>query len=132
MASAELQASLSRAERKQVGAVLVTTHGVIVPGWNGTAVGEDNACEHIVDGELVTKPGVIHAEMNTILKCAKEGVSTLGATVYVTLSPCALCLGLLANAGVERIVYKERYRLFSHLVDYAGPVLIEQLEDVGC
>ena len=54
-------------------------------------------------------------------------MSTLGATVYVTLSPCALCLGLLANAGVRRIVYRERYRLFSHLVDYSGPMLIEQL-----
>ena len=52
----------------------------------------------------------IGLELNTILKCAKEGVSVSGATIYTTLSPCARCSSMLASCGIERLVYLEEYR----------------------
>ncbi len=107
---AEAHARLSRAERKRVGACLVTQSGVIIPGYNGTPSGTDNACEDEVDGALVTKPEVIHAELNCILKAAKEGVSVVGSKLYVTLSPCLPCSAMLKQAGVSEIVYLEGYR----------------------
>lgn len=103
---------LSKAKRKQVGACLVTEHGVVLGGVNGQPVGCSNACEYVggVNGELVTKDSTIHAELNCVLKAAKEGVSCFGATIYTTLSPCVPCSAMLINAGIKRLVYGEPYR----------------------
>lgn len=111
MQIALLYASQSKAVRKKVGAVLVTAHGVLVPGYNGTVSGSDNRCEYCeVDGSLVTKPGVLHAELNCILKCSKEGISTMKSTLYCTLSPCEECAAMIAAAGIQRVVFLEKYR----------------------
>lgn len=53
---------------------------------------------------------VIHAEANTILFCAKNGIKTNGATLYVTLSPCPECAKMILQAGIKRVVYLEKYR----------------------
>jgi dCMP deaminase len=116
MGTALLHAKLSKARRAQVGAVLVTSHGVTLTGYNGTPTGRSNDCEYEVHDigrlypDLVTKPEVIHAELNCIMKAAREGVSCIGATVYVTLSPCIQCSAMLVQAGVKRVVYKQQYR----------------------
>lgn len=116
MGTALLHAGLSKAKRAKVGAVLVTNTGVIVPGYNGTPVGMDNDCEiEELDNRgavkrLTTKQEVIHAETNSVLKAAKEGIVCLGSTVYVTLSPCVPCAAMLINAGIKELVYLEEYR----------------------
>lgn len=115
MGTAMLHARLSKAKRAQVGAVLVTSQGVTLTGYNGTPTGLSNACEvfktvHDSGPVYVTKPEVIHAELNCILKAAREGVSCIGATMYVTLSPCVPCAAMMIQAGVKRLVYKEMYR----------------------
>ncbi len=118
LGTALLHAARSKARRSKVGAVLVTRQGVTLTGYNGTPAGWDNNCENEVPDPshpdqmlLVTKPSVIHAELNCILKAAKEGVSTVGSTVYVVLSPCLPCAAMLAQAGIERLVYLEQYRM---------------------
>ena len=114
MGTALLHAKLSKARRAQVGAVLVTNQGVTLTGYNGTPTGRSNDCEMLQtwhEGPVyVTKPEVIHAELNCIMKAAREGVSCIGATVYVTLSPCIQCSAMLVQAGVKRVVYKQQYR----------------------
>lgn len=118
MGTALLHARLSKAIRAQVGAVLVTSQGVTLTGYNGTPRGLPNECETVVktslpylfEDTLVTKREVIHAELNCILKAAREGVSCIGATMYVTLSPCVPCAAMMIQAGVKRLVYKEMYR----------------------
>ena len=116
MGTALLYARLSKAKRAQVGAVLVTNNGVVLGGVNGTPTGRSNDCEYEVHDigrlypDLVTKPEVIHAELNCIMKAAREGVSCIGATVYVTLSPCIQCSAMLVQAGVKRVVYKQQSR----------------------
>ena len=107
---AQLHANLSKALRSKVGACLVTSTGVIVPGYNGTVGGADNACEDTSNGFLVTKPSVLHAELNCILKCSKEGITSEGSTLYLTLSPCEACAAMIAQAGIKRVVYAEEYR----------------------
>ncbi len=108
MGTALLYARKSKANRAQVGAVLVTATGIIIPGINGTPADDSNECEDPETGS--TKPTVIHAETNCVLKAAKEGVSIIGATVYVTLSPCLSCSAMLIQAGVKNIYYKDEYR----------------------
>ena len=103
-------ARLSKAKRKQVGACLVTKNQVVLGGFNGSASGTDNTCEDLINGELVTRKNVIHSELNCVLKAAKEGVSCIDSTIYVSLSPCEHCSAMLINAGVKRVVYLEEYR----------------------
>lgn len=119
MGTAILHSKMSKALRTQVGACLVTENGVCLTGYNGTPAGLDNRCENTVWNtdasgwlmpELVTKPEVIHAELNCILKAAREGVSCKDATVYVTLSPCVPCSAMMINVGIRRLVFKEEYR----------------------
>lgn len=111
MQIAESYACVSKALRKRVGACLVTTQGICIGGTNGTARGTDNTCERVLpNGELETLPETIHAELNCVLRAAREGVSILDSTIYITLSPCRICSAMLIQAGVKRIVYKEEYR----------------------
>ena len=72
MGTAFLYARKSKAVRAQVGAVLVTETGILLPGINDTAAGTDNRCE---DENGLTKIETIHAELNCLIKAAKEGVS---------------------------------------------------------
>lgn len=123
MSVAEAHATLSKARRTHVGACLVTKNGVILGGVNGTVTGADNNCEiENEDGSLTTRPDVIHAELNSILKASKEGVSVLDGTMYITLSPCSQCAAMLAQAGIKRIVYRNSYRNLDG---------IKLLEDLG-
>ena len=122
---------LSKAVRATVGACLVTEHGVVLGGVNGMPVGGSNVCEdtiyqpyqpyeNIPAPILVTKPECIHAELNAILKAAKEGVSCFNATMYTTLSPCKPCAAMLINAGIKKLVYQQEYR------DNSGVQLLQQ------
>ena len=128
MQTAQLFAALSKAVRAKVGAVLVTTSGVMIPGVNGTPAGTANVCEdshfnnRTNENDLVTKPEVIHAELNCILKAAKEGVSVIGSDVFITLSPCLSCAAMLKQSGVKKVYFREQYR------DNSG---VKYLEDNG-
>lgn len=112
---AKLHAGLSKAERLKVGACIVTPSHVIIPGVNGLPKALGNVCER--DG--ATKPSVVHAELNCILKAQREGISIEGATLYVTHSPCAHCASLIIETGIERVVYADEYRSNQGLINLA-------------
>ena len=111
-------AELSHGVRAKVGSCLLTESDITVLGTNGLPKQLGNKLEHRLGkcqaygyeqiGE--TKKEVIHAELNTILKCAREGVSVQGATIYTTLSCCSQCASMLASCGIKRVVYLEEYR----------------------
>lgn len=109
---AKAHAALSKGNRAKVGACLVTQNGVVLGGCNGLAPGGSNELEY-KEGPfnvLVTKEEVIHAELSCILKAAREGVSVVGSTLYVTMSCCMRCSEMIAAAGVKRVVYENEYR----------------------
>lgn len=106
MDSAALASKMSHAQRNQVGCVIVKGRNIIAHGWNGTPKGSDNVCE--VDG--VTKPEVIHAEMNAIAKVAQSTESTKDSSLFVTLSPCFECAKLILASGIKQVVYLNEYR----------------------
>ena len=105
-------AELSHGVRAKVGACLVTESDITVLGTNGLpkALGNELEFKEFGCSGITTKQEVIHAELNTILKCAKEGVSVKGATIYTTLSCCTQCASMLASCGVKRVVFLEEYR----------------------
>ena len=132
MEVAQLTAKQSHGIRAKVGSVLVTENGASVVGCNGLPKQLGNDLEYRVcdpageyeDGDgkykLVSYNYVVHSELNTVLKCAKEGISTVGSTIYVTLPPCSACATMLVAAGVKRVVYLNEYR------DNQGLYLLKQ------
>lgn len=107
---AENLSSLSYAERRKVGCLIVKDTQIISEGYNGTPRGFENSCEytnHI--NEQWTKPEVLHAESNAITKLARSTNSSEGATIYVTCSPCFTCAKLIIQAGIIRLVYSDLY-----------------------
>ena len=105
----------SYCERGQVGACIVTPHNGIFIGYNGMPSGFPNVCEITPD---LSDPLVIHAEQNALLKMLRQGVSPAGATVYQTHSPCPECTKWLYEVGVRTVVYKEDYRISTHLQEF--------------
>ena len=114
---AQIWASLSKAQRKKVGCLVVNDGTIISDGYNGTPKGFDNMCEKYINNDdstgkciMITKQEVLHAESNAITKLAKSTRSSIGSTLYTTLSPCMECSKLIIQSGIERVVYSEEYR----------------------
>ena len=105
---AAIWAENSYCRRRQVGALIVKDKMIISDGYNGTPSGFENQCE---DENSTTKPYVLHAEANAITKIACSNNNSKGATLYVTASPCIECAKLIIQAGIQRVVYSEQYRL---------------------
>lgn len=100
-------AMLSTAKRLQVGAVAVKDNRIISIGYNGMPSGWINVCE---DEDGKTKPEVVHAEANAIIKLARDGESGKDATMYVTHAPCVQCAKLIYGAGIKKVIYRDVYR----------------------
>jgi dCMP deaminase len=123
-------ASLSKAERKKVGCLIVKDGMIISDGYNGTPSGFDNKCEDIdYFNQLITRKEVLHAESNAITKLAKSTQSSKGATMYITASPCQDCAKLIIQAGISRVVYGDFYKnnLGIDLLKKAG-IIVEQCQ----
>ena len=99
-------AKLSKAKRRKVGCLIVKDGQIISNGFNGTPSGFDNKCE-IGD---YTKPEVLHAESNALMKIARSTNSSIYSTMYLTCSPCFDCAKLIIQSGIYRLVYSEDYR----------------------
>ena len=124
----ERVAKLSYAKRLKVGAIIVKDDRILSYGYNGMPKGFDNNCENEIVTEedylidvggpvhkmtvtsLVTKPEVIHAEINAIAKVAASSDSTKGATIFVTHAPCADCAKMIIASGIEKVYYLTDYR----------------------
>ena len=52
----------------------------------------------------------VHAEMDALLAAARQGVSPVGASLFVTTFPCHACARHVVVAGVREVQYIEPYR----------------------
>jgi tRNA(adenine34) deaminase len=75
-----------------VGAVLVMNDEVIGEGWNRPISASDPTA---------------HAEIEALRSASrfKKNYRLTGATLYVTLEPCDMCVGAMFHARVARTVY---------------------------
>ena len=104
-------AELSHARRLHVGAIIVKDDRIISIGYNGMPAGWENNCELTQeDGTLVTRPEVLHAEMNALMKLAKSTESGNAASIFVTHAPCMDCAKSIYQAGILEVYYSEEYR----------------------
>lgn len=99
-------AKMSYCGRLRVGSILVKNNSIIAYGYNGTAHGDENVC----DVDNVTLPNVIHAEMNSIYKCAKSNESAENSSMFITHSPCMACSIAIVQTGVKAVYYINDYR----------------------
>lgn len=117
MAQSQLLALRSTCQRLSVGATIVKDHRIIAGGYNGSVSGEvhciDEGC-YIEDGHCIR---TVHAEMNALLQCAKMGVSTEGAEIYVTHFPCIHCTKSIIQAGISKIYYAEDYKNHPYAIE---------------
>lgn len=105
-----VMAKRATCDRLNVGAVIVKNGHIIAEGFNGSISGHKH-CDEV--GHLMYENGckrTIHAEMNALLYCAREGIATKGATMYVTHYPCPDCMKHINQAGITEVVYEEHYK----------------------
>ena len=99
---ATLVASWSKDPSTKVGCVLVKNRRVISTGYNGFPKGISDDLSRLNDREKKYEI-TVHAEVNSITNAALHGVSTDGASAYVTFSPCSRCASVLINAGIKEV-----------------------------
>ncbi len=111
-----------------VGAVLVAGDEVVGEGWNSP---------------IGTCDPSAHAEIQALRSAGRKlgNYRLPGTTLYVTIEPCAMCVGAMAHARIERLVFgatepkggavTSRAALldsgwFNHRMHWSGGVLAEQ------
>lgn len=110
---AESIATWSKDPSRGVGAVIVSPmRQVLATGYNGLPRGVDDHPDRL---ERPMKYDlIVHAEMNSIIQCARNGVSPVGATLYSSFSPCIHCTLSIVQAGIQRVVTRSIARGDDH------------------
>ena len=124
--------------RRRVGAVVVKDKKILSTGYNGSPSGlkhcSDIGCLRqslgVPSGERHEICRAVHAEQNALVQAAKHGVALDGADMYVTVQPCIMCIKMLINTGIKRVVYINSYsdKLAAAMAEEAGLELV-QLEN---
>ena len=75
-----------------VGALIFFEGEIIGEGWNRPILDHDPTA---------------HAEITALRAAGRtlQNYRLVGATLYVTLEPCVMCMGAISHARIQRIVY---------------------------
>lgn len=83
---------------------------VLISSKCGIASSDVLTClENSAIRDLTEYGRVVHAEMEALLSCARNGISTQDAALYCTTFPCHNCAKHIIAAGIKRVVYVEPY-----------------------
>ena len=105
--------------RKHYGAVLVNNNEILSTGYNNPPRGEPHCTictkqTHGKDLNAYYSCPSVHAEMNCLISASRNEM--LGSTLYLAgfnaqtgeelnnVQPCEVCLKLIKNAGISRII----------------------------
>ena len=103
---ADCIATWSKDPSRGVGCVIVSqARQVCSTGFNGLPRGLEDRPDRL---ERPAKYDLVcHAEINAIVQCARNGVSTVDTTLYSTFFPCVQCSLAIVQAGISRVVSYE-------------------------
>jgi dCMP deaminase len=134
---AETLSLLGTCDRAHVGAIIIKEGRAVSWGYNGAPPGmphcEDNdhgwrdfAHDAVLRNQVSTEVdrrewidaqlllhgcrNTTHAEANAIAFAARQGISTDGAQMFTTVSPCETCAKLIIAAGITDVHYITEYR----------------------
>lgn len=97
-------AGWSKDPSTKVGAVAVRNRRILAQGYNGLPAGVADSDTRLKDRDIRLAM-TVHAEMNCVAHAAQNGVSLIGATMYVwPLMTCSQCASMLVQAGVNKVV----------------------------
>lgn len=106
--------------RRHYGCVIVKDDNIIATGYNGSVRGDENCCDRGTCRRANAKRysnyencDSVHAEQNALIATSRDKL--IGATAYLACEehglgedmnpvPCGICLKMLKNAGIIRIV----------------------------
>ena len=103
-----LVAEKSKDCRTKIGAVLVRDNRVISTGYNGFPIGVNDLEERYLNREIKYS-FIVHAEHNSILSCARFGVSSLNSILYTNGIPCGECCKSIIQGGVTKIIVHKQW-----------------------
>ena len=110
--------------RRHFGAVIVNKDEIVATGYNGAPRKVKSSIEHgfcwrkrhnIAHGRNYELCRSVHAEQNAMIQAARREM--IGGTLYlvgenhdssfVDAFPCVICLRMIINSGIERLVYRK-------------------------
>jgi len=112
--------------RRNFGAVIVKNDQIVSTGYTGSPRGTPNCCDigWCIREEMKVPRGTqyelcrsVHAEMNAIIHASRNDM--LGSVLYLcgvekdsghyieNAMPCKLCVKMIINAGIERVVVRK-------------------------
>lgn len=90
-------------------------HDPLAAGYVGSPPGEPH-CDDVGHLWSESEPigrrhcvRTLHAEVNAVVRAARNGVRLAGSTVYCTLEPCYSCAAMLVGLEVVRVVAAHPY-----------------------
>jgi dCMP deaminase len=116
--------------KRNVGAIIVRDHRILSTGYNGAPKNIEH-CEkagclrkklNVPSGERHELCRGLHAEQNAIIQAAWDGVQIKDGTMYSTYQPCIICVKMLINAGIRKLVYQG---------DYPDKLALKMLKESG-
>lgn len=80
-------------------------------------------------GSLTEFGRVVHGEMEALMMCARNGISTRNCSMYMTTFPCHNCAKHIIAAGIKKIIYIEPYPKSKALEFYPNEISQRESEE---
>lgn len=96
-------AKTSQAQLGGVACFIVKNGAVVSSGINYNPTGEP--MEDMIDGKLVSRPEVIHAEVAALKAATLNGVDLENAALLLNMSPCIKCASEIAKTNIREVKY---------------------------
>lgn len=103
--------------KRKVGAIIVKDDRILSTGYNGAPKGMRHCSEvgclrkemNVLSGQRHELCRGLHAEQNAIIQAAVHGVKIEGGEMYCNYQPCVICVKMLINAGIKRLIFSGSY-----------------------
>lgn len=86
-----------------VACFLIKNGAIISSGINHNPTG--GPMEDVIDGKLVTRPEVVHAEIAALSAAEANAIDVTGSILLLTMSPCLRCAKIIAATNVAEVSY---------------------------
>lgn len=96
-------AKVPEAKLGGVACFFIKNGSIIGSGINHNPTG--GPMEDEINGKLVSRPEVIHAEITAIQTAKKNGIDLTDSMLLITMSPCINCAREIAKTGISELHY---------------------------